>query len=295
MKLPTFIDLNPTLKDPGGYTATNEDIEIHKRLLARISGRLATVASIASGGEVPLLCLLPKCDSIIAIDHSYRAIISCYIRLILLQTVGARQLTEWLAELDVHGTQPWTTPYQNLYKKFLERIEFTRHYLPDGLKGKVGTFDFSSKSLRAIDSEGLFGLRRWWKLTEEQANFIIDIMMKVTFVHGDFLDLKNKYPPFDLLYISNMLGHVREVKIGDRNWTSAKLMLKALVKPGGYILGTDYYSMDQDERMKSDWRNLDSERFKKDHNYIQAPADLQSGGWTHTLHQRLEEVTSAEA
>jgi hypothetical protein len=252
------------------------------------------VASIASGGEVPLLCLLPRCDSIIAIDHSYRAIISCYIRLILLQTVGARQLTEWLAELDVHVNQPWTTtPDQDLYKKFLERIEFTRHYLPDGLKGKVGTFDFLSNSRHAIDNEGLNGLCRWWKLSEEQANFIIDNMMKVTFVHGDFLDLKDKYPQFDLIYISNMLGHVREVEIGDRNWTKVKLNLKDLVKPGGYILGTDYSSIDNDPEMKKVWQNLDKEKFIKRYTYISPPPELQSSGWTHTLHQQIEEQASA--
>lgn len=281
MKLPKFIDLHPHY-DGHGFAACNEDVALHRRLLDKIDGHLGKVASIASGGEIPFLALLPKATSVLAVDHSYRALASCFMKVILLQTVGLRRMKElFTPTYDYRGEG---------YEAFLDQVAFTRHYMPPEV-AKVASFapiltpPYYYKSwVKTIlePGEGYKGTRdNWLELSQEEADFISANCDRVTLIHGDFTDLASE-APFDLLYISNMLGH------NGRSGAPAVTSLIKMLKPGGYILGTSPEKFINEKSLKE----VTGAHFEYGGNpisyIISPPKELQSKGWTHTLH-RLEE------
>lgn len=206
---PPFEDKN-SYNAGQGYTGTNEEPDVHRRLLKGMSFRRA--ASISSGGEVALFAILPHVGKeLVLFDHSYQALSSSMTRALVLKDLGAKA-TKALFE---SGNQDEIT---GAFKKVTP-------LLPEGLKKypfpQYPTSYYASADRREFHYTPLSVLRRVWSKLD-----------KLSFVHGDFVDLKDK-GPFDLLYISNATSH-----IGRTNSYPLRENIEALVKPGGYVLST---------------------------------------------------------
>lgn len=104
MDLPKYEDVHPAYT-ASGYVATNEEPRIHSMLLAP-HHHIERAASIASGGEIPLMVLMARCREVVAVDHSYFALASTMLKAILLQTLGARKLVEVMVEQSFNDFKP---------------------------------------------------------------------------------------------------------------------------------------------------------------------------------------------
>lgn len=215
----SFQDEYPQFNGPG-HTVTNEEPELWRALLK--GKKPKKVGSIASGGEIPLLCFLPKASEVVAVDHAYRAILVVYIKALMLQTLGADKTKAFLEDGD---------------KKTLGAIvSDLSKQLPDTLaaayKKVSNSYDSGSSALLGSD---LVSYRSTWHYaTRNTLNAARRNLDKLSLVHGDIRDL-DKYGPFDVLYISNAYEHTDRYS----KRPSANIFLN-LVKPGGWLLASRY-------------------------------------------------------
>src|SRR3990167_2283926 len=70
------------------YKFTNEAPEEYIKLLGERTFQRG--AGICSGGEVPLFVLMPRCDEVIAIDHSLGSLAAAYIKVVMLGHLGPK-------------------------------------------------------------------------------------------------------------------------------------------------------------------------------------------------------------
>jgi len=207
--------------DGAGHVVTNEEPELWRSLLK--GKKPKKVGSIASGGEIPLLCFLPKGSEVVAIDHAYRPILACYIKALMLQKLGADKTKALLEDGD--------------RKAMTELVQDLAKELPDSLTSiykKVSTSYGYSSASAAIGTDLTSYRSTWHYATRNTLNAALRNLDKLTLVHGDLRDLA-KYGPFDVVYISNAYEHTNR----DRQRPSSAVF-PDLVKPGGWILASRY-------------------------------------------------------
>src|SRR3990167_7048574 len=228
MILPKIEDKFPGFNGTA-YKVTNEAPE---DFIAMLGDRtFSRGASICSGGEVPLFVFLPRCDEVIAIDHSIGSLANTYIKAVMLSQLGPKGM------LDVLG---------KTYKNFMaEAHNILTGNVPEVLQphvklawdGNAGTewkCNFSHYDMNCLSKE-------WCKVgvtVLEQVHARLD---RLTFVHGDVvLDLP-EYGMFDLLYISNAIEHTSR-KLYTGYYGLRLPQFEPLVKVGGLLLaaGTLY-------------------------------------------------------
>lgn len=221
MKL-SFLDKYPKF-DADGYLLTNEEPALFNKALE--GQRFERAAGICSGGEVPLFVLLIHADSVIAIDHSYKALTATYIKSLVLAEYGpaVRQLLN-------AGYSAFLDAARKAVKEVPKELQSFFKLDPNA----VGS---SASYANTIDPGTFLGIVREW------GYFSDDILLEaskrincLTLVHGDLRDLR-PWGPFDLVYLSNALEH------SDRDRKQPDLEnIKPLIKMGGSVLTTSHAS-----------------------------------------------------
>jgi hypothetical protein len=194
-----------------GYIVTNEEPDVHSTLLKGI--RVDRAAAIASGGEVALFSLLPRVrKELVLVDHFYGAIAVSMAKAVLLEELGPPKLRE---------------VFTNSSKEEVKKLfELAAGKLPSELATHCTT---------AINQRYEFfdSIRREWHYAREVTLARAKRKLsKLSFIHGDIGDIIDR-GPFDLVYISNIFGHVGR---GGQQPTHEKI--ESLLSTGGYVLLT---------------------------------------------------------
>lgn len=205
-----FEDINPYASGTL-HAATNEEPAIHSILIRNLK-KIKKIGSIASGGEIPLLCFLTRNRKVVAIDHSYLSLGAFFSKVALIKKYGAKTIQDKFTEAR-HGED-----VQLLFDEISNKI-------PEPCRAfKVSDHYSSFTDMR----------REFIYASICQINRAMRNINNLTLVHGDLtLDLE-KYGPFDLLYISNAFQHA------GREGSPTPNKIKPLVKIGGYVLATSY-------------------------------------------------------
>lgn len=225
MPLPILQEHSSKFNSPTTYAVTNEEPDLLRQLLGRRSFEKG--AGIASGGEVLLAVLLPHCREVIAVDHSYASIANTYLKMILLETLGAKRLKELLFSADYEQIVPALRAASvSLPPELLPYVNF----------GNVsnGAYGYAYGSALPLTwHQDTVNLRREWHyLPTAVLERATNRLEKVTVIHGDIADVA-KSGPVGLLYVSNALKHT------DRNRCNPTMTgFAALVKDGGFMLLT---------------------------------------------------------
>jgi SAM-dependent methyltransferase len=225
--IPAFTDAYPNFSAIG-HVVTNECLKTHNELLGERT--FERIAAICSGGELIFSVFLPRTtQQLIAVDHSYRAIASCYIKALL---------------LDKHGPKETLKIMTGSHGNFLDHATKVHELLPSEIKertklvGENNYIDydpvFQDKYYATLDNYEWRNVQREWeKISEETLTKSLATLNKLSFLHGDLADLPGE---FDLIYISNALEHTgRDQK--------APLIdtIKSKLTPDGVIVATDSY------------------------------------------------------
>lgn len=203
---PKFVDHHPAYS-ASGYIATNEEPELFNEMLGK--KQLGRVATIASSGEVLLSVLLPRATEIMAVDHSYYSLSTSIAKLLLLQKMGSKTLHAALR--------------QEAYESIIAEVNAVWDAMPEPLK--------TAHKRHLIDTYSWPSVRKEWR-DLPVPHITKKVIEKVSFMHGDLLDLQ-AHGTFDALYVSNAMEHV------NRNHRSIGLNdLQVLLNPGGLLLYT---------------------------------------------------------
>jgi hypothetical protein len=176
-----------------GYAATNEEPLIFNSLLGKKKFSLG--GGIASGGEIPLFVLLPRCDKVIAIDHSYKALSAIWLKLLLLDKIGPAEMKRTLLE--------------DNYESFIKKLNDVLQHVPESIRKYVTLkhsqgHPYTSPTFSSSDFSDT--RREWLKITAKEMQLALNRIDRLTLVHGDLSDLK-PYGKFDIFYTSNATGH----------------------------------------------------------------------------------------
>lgn len=244
-------ELNPY--DVGmGYAHPNEHIRIFMRYLAKTKSRPSKVLSICSGGEVPLLCFLPRAEEVLAIDHAKRSLQTALAKFHLIQAQGPERFLKLLK-----GT--WRD-FEPLWIEALKSVP--KHLQYSGYSGSC------SSSLNSYSWETF---KQFWQTVPagylKVASKRLD---KLSVIHGDLLDAAPR-GPFDVIYLSNAFEHISR----DHKYLANKHnQVLSMLKPNGMLLLTVSTSIGYGPRLKDTTR-------------IAGPRTSFSCTWTYeVLHKR---------
>jgi len=247
MCLPSFEDRYPQFDGVNYYKVTNEEPEIHSALLG--GAQFERAAGISSGGEVIFFSVMPRSNSVVAVDHAYKALVVAYLKATLLHNLGARGILS----LWENGS------YEAVKKAVAEAVPM----MPEALATRVD-MSYSDTWSNSISKDDVrYFHREWSRISEDVLEKVRQKLNSLTFIHGDLTDL-SAFGEFDMLYVSNAMEH------SDRSGKHPDaLKLLPIVKEGGLILGTgDMYSPTIKE-----WQTVKSLRGKRT-------------TWYHRLHKR---------
>lgn len=192
-----------------GYWETNEEPELHRKLLKGRTYKRA--AAVASGGEISLLTLLPHVEEqLILVDHSYHSLAVSMVKAVLLKQRGARKTKD----LFLNNTR------DEILRAFREAAFSLPTRVREGLENNKSCL-YTTNPLR----------REWNYIPLIRIEIARKRLPLVSFVHGDFRDLKDD-APFDFLYVSNAFEY--SGRLGRTNWDAVRPLLKV----GGELLMT---------------------------------------------------------
>lgn len=250
---PKFEDVHPAYDGGTTFYVTNEAGEIFRDMLA--GKRFQRGAGIASAGEMPLFMLLPLCDEVVSVDHTYGSLAMAYAKALLLRDLGAEGCKALLLEKS--------------FQEFIQALNTIRAEMPEVLQKHLYTTP-------AYQYSGLT-YSQWSDIRREWAIIPLTLMKrtrrrlsKLTFIHGDIRDLKG---PFDVLYVSNAF---------DKNTRTGKCATAAevvpLLKEEGLLLTTNIGGCDKAPLTRL--RSINNTR--------------QTGvSWTYSVYQRQKQEAAA--
>lgn len=249
----------------GAHLCTNEDPRIHSELLRKAKRqRFKKAASICSGGEIPLLVLLPRCEEVVAVDHALQAILNAVVKTILLCELGVDGFMDLLKRqvmkpaLVVEALTPFLDliplglretmagkierdPEQIRVLTGYTRIEdVPKFYLDNGYPVNP---KFQNLGEHANTAK-VWGVASKAAIRETRKKLLDG---RLLFVHGDFSDLISK-GPFDLFYASNARQHSprHQKELNKKHGTSSNYIYGSdavdvfdqMLRPGGCLLET---------------------------------------------------------
>ena len=227
---PKFIDVHPAYNS-SGYIVTNEEPETLRGFIA--GKKLKRSGGIASGGEILLSVLLPQSSEVVVVDHAYNAVTMCYIKSVLLASLGPQGFLSLLTEKSLSEFQ----------------LAMKAVVLPPELAGKATIL---------INDYNFGEFKREWKLIPAE---VLDAahkkLDKVTLIHGDLADLQS-YGEFNCIYASNAFEHTG--RGGIRHNLDAIL---PLVKTGGMVLSTHGNAMNKMSPCTPAWDLMESVKGKR--------------------------------
>lgn len=273
MPLPQFRDLNP-YNIHCSYKVTNEETIVHQMLLKGLKMKFKRAGGIASGGEIPLLTLLPLCEEVSMIDHSMGALAICYLKAAMLAALGPRGMMSLFVDKG--------------HKEFTVEAQKAIEHLPSELRAFIYFGSSTNKFSATITETDYKEIRREWFYTPFAALVAASKKLhKLTLLHGDLttdlpaLATGDGGRKFDCLYISNAIEHTG--RDGKKFTLPA---LSPIVEEGGVLFGTRAYGSVAD-KYDSDWELLKS-----------VPQFRSSFQWHYNLYRRrppLPTPVAAEA
>lgn len=225
-----FEELNEFNGD-SSYQTVNEYLDVWDDVLSNVKG-VKKAASICSGGEVSFFNILPKVeDTLDCIDHSLASMYFAIGKYHIIEKLGSgkahKLLQTAVAEWETpkrdefgrrlsYGTLKETGPAATCRRLMMEVNEkLPTAYFGDRIKANPGYY-----------GEGAIAPMYQNGVTLDQIKAFRRKRTKITFVHGDLNDLKER-GPYDLVYLSNALEY------SGRN--GSRFPVHEWVKPGGYI------------------------------------------------------------
>lgn len=243
------------------YVVPNEHLGIWTDLVAQV--KVERAAGICSSGEVGFFSMLPQVrEELVLVDHSYRSLCIAMCKYMVMNELGVTKAVELFASGD--GEQIKAQLDKVVHKLPPKIVEaYNKLYARQG-GGQMASHSFQEANLLAMEYKALpVPLAR-----KAKARFD-----KVTFLHGDLTDLKDR-GPFDLLYLSNALEHTSRTgnpPLVDQVFTA--------VKPGGHVI-TAYpgsYEGRKYTRIPESWEEVASLRSQyNNENYSKI-------SWVHAL------------
>jgi hypothetical protein len=244
-----FTDLRPTYVGSHYYIVPNESVNGWIHLVESLKTRFKHAGSICSGGEVPLLVLLPFADKVTAIDHSYKSLAIAISKVLLLRNHTADQLIQ-MNKVTLNGLI----------------TEFQKD-LPESLR----CFNIANDLCCESGSYGTV-TGKWRKIGLHRIDAIRERLDDIDFIHGDLRDL----PRVDCIYTSNAAGHERHDKAPSEAFT--KDVCRSLVS-GGHLLSS--HAVDNESSIKL------VESFWRCANNKDIPDDGGMSSWEQTVYLRL--------
>lgn len=244
-----FEDLHP--KDmASGYYVTNETPELLRDMLLKQKGHVERAAGICSGGEVPFFVLLPAANEVIAIDHTYGALVVTAIKAAILEKLGP------------HGTMNLFT--ERTYEDFIKVVLDVKDAVPEIWRSHFSIDKQFSKEYNFNHFK-----REWFLAGIEILEIAHRNLHKLKLVHGDLSDL-SKFGTFDCIYTSNAFGeHLNR----DGMYPTVKAIEPALKADGVILhtsnLGANWKALSNSPGGRTTWRHAISQRLT-----VAAPAPL---------------------
>lgn len=228
----TYEDKMPNTNVGEGYNYPNENYGVLCELADKAKFKKA--ASIASGGEVPLFVVLPRANSVMAIDHSYNSSRWVCVKALLLEHNTTQQIRKLLK--DIAGN---AAVGEKLFLELGKELPPELHRLATK-HNSYSSYYYEPKPVEKASWAYVFGYFdfRGWAL---YMNSIPDAMLdaarerldNLTVIHGDLRKLE-EYGKFDFLYASNAPEHY--------TYEGGKMLgfdpMVDLVKRRGYVLHT---------------------------------------------------------
>ena len=211
-----------------GFVVTNEDPEIHIKLLEKYIDPKKPpkkALSICSGGEVPIYVLLPVCKRVFAIDHGARALAAAQVKALWLSQWGPKRLQQFLK--DCNQDDSYSNSTDSNFRKVMEAV-YPRisKVLRDSLQYKNHTtfrpFGYELNSIRSI----------WGAMDVDRLAAAKRRLGSLKFLLGDIAKDTKKFGLFDVIYASNCTEH------SGRNGSPGLNDFEPLLKPGGLVLYT---------------------------------------------------------
>ena len=244
--LPVFEDRYPNFDGNRAYLHTNEEPDVFRALLMEEGRPLVRTGGICSGGDVPMLALLPLSQEVVAIDHCYKSLGAAYMKALLLADLGPVLLTDLLRVSN--------------FSSIANSMGTLMPQVPSKLQAGAESLwkSFTPTSLYAVET-----MYKHWVTNTPQSVLkdAYDKLDRIKFVHGDLRDLDGQ---FDIVYTSNAQDHD-----GRHGFTRRDNLVHILSQGGGLMTAGPYYQ----EPPSSDWKIVKSVRGK-------------STSWTHEIHRR---------
>lgn len=244
------IDVAPGECGGSHYASTNECVQVNTAF-AKVPARKKLAVAICSGGEVPLLCLLPIYDRVIAIDNSWGSMIHAIVKATYLMRTHPCEATRTIRAI-TNGE------YYNLAQKMAP-------WIPAVAQPHL------TKIQHPYDINDKHCMIEYWKpvLSVDLIRTIRDRLDNLTFIHGDLeFDLPSYCHDADLIYTSNALDYSRCMR-DTRQYRAPDVeeIARKCLRPGGHIIS-----------MRAPFGEKESSNFKP-------IASVPSTGWTHYLWQ----------
>ena len=184
---PKFIDVHPQYDSDSGYTSTNETPESFVALLDKHcpDQTFKRGGGIASGGEIAFFVLLPRCEEVVVIDHSYSSLHAFYLKALWLADRGVKGFRQIL-----NGELDWQQTVDQTMLEVLKVIPAPKH---------------PNTYLNQVSTRGLWATE-WDLVSNETLEIALSRLDKLTLVHGDLTDLP-QFGKLDLCYVSNAMEH----------------------------------------------------------------------------------------
>lgn len=250
MLLPSFEDIHPDYgKGMPSHLVTNECPETFRLMLGPRT-RLGKAASICSGGEIPLLVLLPRCDAVYAIDHFLQPLAVTFLKVAILANMGPLGAKKFFEKDDFPAFRQVLLDHVKYLPDALAKcLKITSQVPPKSPVPKPGTYQPRPDiycSHDTINETTFKAIRCEWHYASLGAmKSAVGRLDRLHLLHGDFTDVA-KYGPFDIIYTSNALSHFRQLPppVPKPPWYQLPVMTVAkdfapLVRAGGLMIDTN--------------------------------------------------------
>lgn len=268
----TFEDRRP-YNSGSGYMIPNESLSILRTLTLKAAPKSA--ASICSAGEVPLTVLLPSCERVVAVDHSYKSLGWAMVKALMLEAYTGAEIKQMFLELTHESLFKMLDELQahlpnKLKEHFLINFYNENQAVKPGEKRiprpayekRAWTFDqFCYRNLRKL----------WQTIPVELLDAAREKLECIRFIHADIRDL-NDYGPYDLVYASNCMEHRGHDGSGPDDKTFHKLLGKH-----GHLIHTGTFKNYMQTPITK-WQKVEVTDYRHD--------PVFGGAWKYSLHEK---------
>ena len=261
---PKFIDAHSQYDAGSGYTSTNEAPESFVALLDKHcpDQMFKRGGGIASGGEITFFVLLPRCEEIVVVDHSYSSLHAFYLKALWLADRGVKGFRQIL-----NGELDWQQTVDQTMLEVLKVIPAPR---------------YPNTYLNQVSTRGPWATE-WNRVSDETLEVALSRLDKLTLVHGDLTDLP-QFGKLDLCYVSNAMEHRSRLQRGPRLPDFEPLMVEdGVLLYTGESYDKEWVGNNYVDRVYSNWGAVEGA--------IQGPRT----SWNHQLRRYRPQPAATES